>query len=143
MAVGTRAVLIRGPSGSGKSDLALRLLMGAAAGVVGDAEVMLISDDQVTYERRANQIMLSPPQSIAGKLEVRGIGILEVAYRPEAPLGIIVDLVDRYQVPRMPEAGEHDVLLGLAVPKIVLWPFEASAPIKAALALWSTNEVGT
>ena len=142
VALGERAVLLRGPPGAGKSDLALRLMMDGAAGVIGSAIGMLVADDQVRLERHGETIMLSPPNPTAGKLEVRGLGILDVAYRPEAPLGLVVDLVARDAVPRMPEAGEHAIILGLAVPRVSLWAFEPSAPLKVALALWSTPESG-
>jgi serine kinase of HPr protein (carbohydrate metabolism regulator) len=143
VALGERAVLLRGAAGAGKSDLALRLIMDGAAGVIGSAIGMLVADDQVKVERRGEAIVLSPPNAIAGKLEVRGLGILDVVYRPEARLGLLVDLVARESVPRMPEAGEHELILGLVIPRIRLWAFEPSAAIKVALALWATPDNGS
>ena len=69
VAIGSRAVLITGPSGCGKSDLALRLL---------DRGFELVSDDQTIVKRDGDRLVATAPPNIAGKLEVRGIGIVEV-----------------------------------------------------------------
>ena len=69
VAVDGRAVLITGPSGSGKSDLALRLL---------DRGFTLVSDDQTIVRREGNKLIASAPPNIAGKLEIRGVGIVEM-----------------------------------------------------------------
>ncbi|WP_339852838.1 HPr kinase/phosphatase C-terminal domain-containing protein [uncultured Nisaea sp.] len=125
VAIDGRAVLLRGPSGSGKSDLALRLIEGGA---------MLVSDDQTRLVREAGRLVASAPDTIAGQLEVRGVGIVPVANTRRAPLDLVIDLVPSEQVERFPEAGSC-TYLDLTVPLLALAPFEASAPAKVRLAL--------
>ena len=79
------AILFRGPSGCGKSDLALRCINRGAS---------LISDDQTMLCKENNKIFASPPATIAGKLEVRGLGIVEFPYIKRAQLTLVLDLVD-------------------------------------------------
>ncbi len=85
IAIDGRAVLLRGASGSGKSDLALRLI---------DAGARLVADDQSELWRRGEAIIVRAPATIAGLLEVRGIGIVRLDALPEAPLALIADLVE-------------------------------------------------
>jgi serine kinase of HPr protein (carbohydrate metabolism regulator) len=125
VALGNSGVLIRGPSGSGKSDLALRLIDEGAA---------LVSDDQVELVPRDGRLYASAPATIAGLIEVRGIGIVNVPRAAAQPLALVVDLVARDEVPRMPDAREVE-LAGARLPALSLWPFEASAPLKVRLAL--------
>jgi|GEM_PF-138292 len=112
IAVGSRAVLFRGPSGAGKSDLALRCLSSSflqagahKAGLLTAAvqPIMLVSDDQVQLHREGMSILAGPPAAIAGKIEVRGIGIVELAHASDVPLVLIMDLLDSDGVERMPE----------------------------------------
>lgn len=132
VALGAVAALLRGPSGSGKSDLALRFVLGAPP-QLGAA---LVSDDQLLVERRGDRLIARPPAAIAGKIEVRGIGIVELPYRAEADLRLIIDLADPADVPRLPElGGEGAEICGVSIPVLALTPFEASAPIKLRLAL--------
>ena len=118
-------VLLRGPSGSGKSDLALRLIDGGAA---------LVADDRVVLSRHGDDVMAAVPETIAGKLEVRGLGIVRLPAAAAPPLRLVVDLVRPGDVERLPKATET-VLLGVALPVLNLAPFEASAPAKVRLAL--------
>lgn len=125
VALGGEGILLRGPSGSGKSDLALRLIDGGAR---------LVADDQTELRRVKGTLMMRAPAMIAGCLEVRGVGILRVPSLPAAPLRLVVDLVAPDAVERLPEPAEC-ALLGLSVPLLRLAPFEASAPAKLRLAL--------
>ncbi len=135
VALGRAAALIRGPSGSGKSDLALRFLFLARRGPAALEAPLLVADDQVELIRAGAGILVRAPRSIRGKLEVRGIGIVEVKSAAEAELKLVVDLVWPQQVERMPEADKSVQLLGLDIPSLELRPWETSAPIKLALAL--------
>lgn len=132
IAHGDKAVLLRGASASGKSDLALRCLFLNTP----DEEYKLVSDDQVRLERKDNKLVASAPFSIFGKIEVRGIGIVEIDAIPSANVHLIVDLVPAEEVPRMPENPLPQAsLLGLNLPYLKLNPFENSAPLKLQLAL--------
>lgn len=135
IALGPGAALIRGPSGSGKSDLALRFLFLARRGPAALEAPILVADDQVRLSRDGNRILASAPESIRGKMEVRGVGIIEVKTLAEAELKLVVDLVWPEQVERMPDLDDAAELLGRRVPRLQLRPWEASAPIKLALAL--------
>ena len=131
------AVLLRGASGAGKSDLALRLIDGpqGSAGLVGPAR--LVGDDQVCLVRQGDVILASAPATTSGKLEIRGLGIVEMAATPQARLALVVDLSDHETIPRMPEADAMQVtILGVTVARIMVDPAAASAParIRAALA---------
>ncbi|HKM70172.1 MAG TPA: HPr kinase/phosphatase C-terminal domain-containing protein [Stellaceae bacterium] len=124
VAIEGEAMLLRGPPGAGKSDLALRLIDGGAR---------LVADDQALLRRADNHVLARAPAAIAGLIEVRGVGILRVDPADEAPLSLLVDLVPSAKVERLPE-GRFEVVLGLAIPLIALAPFEASATAKLRLA---------
>lgn len=135
VALGRAAALLRGPSGSGKSDLALRFLFLARRGPAALEPPTLVADDQVQLKRDGNRILVKAPESIRGRIEVRGVGIVEVKSHPDADLALVVDLVSPAEVPRMPEGDDVARLLGVDVPLIRLAPWEASAPVKLAVAL--------
>jgi HPr kinase/phosphorylase len=118
------AILLRGPPGAGKSDLALRLIEGGAR---------LLADDQALLRRSDNHVLVRAPAAIAGLIEVRGVGIVRVDSVDEAPLALLVDLVPSAQVERIPD-HRFEVVLGLSVPLIALAPFEVSAAAKLRLA---------
>lgn len=123
-----RAVLLRGPSGAGKSDLALRLL---------EAGGRLVADDQTRLTRRGRALVATAPATLAGLIEVRGVGIVKLArgqVLAQAPLALLVDLVPADRVERLPEPAE-ETLLDVDLPVLALAPFEASAPAKLRLAL--------
>ena len=125
VAIDGRAVLLRGAPGSGKSDLALRLI---------DAGARLVADDQSELCRCGDALIVRAPATIAGLIEVRGIGIFRLDALAEAPVTLIADLVPAEKVERLP-ARRSETILGVAVPLIALAPFEASAAAKLRLAL--------
>ena len=127
VAIDGRAVLIEGRSGSGKSDLALRLI---------DRGATLVSDDYTVLVRDRVRVLAQPPATIAGRIEVRGVGIVEMPHVERVPAALVVCLAD--QVERLPEASESRTIAGIAVPMIALNGHEASAPVKVALALART-----
>ena len=128
VALGDRAVLLRGASGAGKSDLAYRFLK-LPIEYSGEA-LHLIADDQVGLARLGNAIRVSPPATIAGRLELRNIGIVEMPYLTDVELGFIVDLRAQSEIARLPDWTKTEEILGLPIPIIALAPFEASAPLK-------------
>lgn len=124
VAIGGRGVLLTGPSGSGKSDLALRLI---------DRGAVLVSDDQVAIARVGDRLVASAPATIAARIEVRGIGIVERACKA-VPLALCIALdamPERMPPERLPARSFEDV----ALPLLALAPFEGSAPLKVELAL--------
>jgi HPr kinase/phosphorylase len=117
-------ILLLGPSGTGKSDLALRLI---------DRGAKLIADDRVDLVDDASRIVLSAPARIKGLIEVRGLGILRFA-NVAAPLVLAIELVGAGAVERLPEP-DAELFCGRRIPLLRLHPFELSAPIKVELAL--------
>jgi serine kinase of HPr protein (carbohydrate metabolism regulator) len=117
-----QGVLLLGPPGSGKSDLALRLI---------DRGAVLIADDRVAVSG-GDPALLSAPAAIAGRMEVRGVGLLPMPHADGVPARLAVDLSaapDRLPLPATLQVGEA------RVPLMRLAPFEASAPIKVELAV--------
>lgn len=135
VALGRSAALLRGPSGAGKSDLALRFLFLARRGPAALEPPTLIADDQVRVRREGARLLVEAPPTLRGKLEVRGLGIVDMKTVADAELVLVADLVAATEVERMPEADASVRLLGLDVAAIRLVAAEASAPIKLALAL--------
>src|SRR5882757_3028333 len=115
VALDGRGVLLRGPSGSGKSDLALRLI---------DAGARLVADDQTELRRQGDTIFARAPATIAGLIEVRGVGIIRLEPVAEAPITLVVDLVSPEIIERLP-AHRNEPVLGLNLPVIAIAPFEA------------------
>ena len=123
--IGGTGVLLLGPSGSGKSDLALRLI---------DAGAGLVADDQVLVEKRGGRLLGRAADQLAGLVEVRGIGILRLPHRAWSALGLAVELAPGETLPRLPDPRNH-ALLGIELPLIRLDPRAPSACAKVRLAL--------
>jgi HPr kinase/phosphorylase len=134
IALAGRAALIRGPSGSGKSDLALRCLMQPPTRLL-PISVELVADDQVLIERHDHNLRVRSPPAIRGLLEVRGLGIIRTPAIESAQLSLVVNLVAADKVERMPEPRRDVVIAGVPAPYIEIAAFEVSAPLKLLLAL--------
>jgi HPr kinase/phosphorylase len=122
--LGGVGILLLGASGSGKSDLALRLI---------DAGARLVADDRTDLHRDGERLIASVPAAIAGRIEVRGLGIVPVAHVASAPVGLAVDLVGPERIERLPPP-RFRTWLGTDVQLLALNPFEASAAAKVRLA---------
>ncbi len=132
IALGEDGILLRGPSGSGKSDLALRLV---------DAGALLVADDQTELTRRGEALMMSAPATLAGLIEIRGLGIVRVASIAAVRLRLVVDLTAAALIERLPEP-RCATLDGLSFPLLALDPFAASAVAKLRFALAAAAPVG-
>ncbi|HEY8593580.1 MAG TPA: aldolase [Sphingomicrobium sp.] len=119
-----RAVLITGRSGSGKSDLGLRLI---------DRGFTLVSDDQTLVKRHGDRLLAAAPATIAGKLEIRGIGIVEIGHVDDVPLALVVELSS--DIERYPEDGRERLILGVSVPAVAVDAMTPSAAAKVVVAL--------
>src|SRR5947209_8308550 len=119
-----RAVLITGASGSGKSDLTLRLL---------DRGFTLVSDDQTIVKKDGDRLIASPPPAIKGKLEIRGIGIIDMDVVTEVPVALLVELTSDIQ--RLPDDSRERPILGVTLPLVSMDAMTASAASKVSLAL--------
>lgn len=124
VAIGGRAVLLCGPSGVGKSDLALRLI---------DRGATLVSDDYTLLKWVDGRLEATAPQTITGMMEVRGIGLVDMPCIDYARVALMVDLSD--DIDRMPADPEERMIAGAAIPVVRIAPLEPSAPIKVELAL--------
>lgn len=123
-----RGILLRGPSGAGKSDLALRLV---------EAGGRLVADDQTALVQQGRGLVATPPGTLAGLLEVRGVGIVKLGRAQllaRATIALLVDLVPPDRIERLPDRA-RETLFGVDLPVVTLAPFEASAPAKLRLAL--------
>ncbi len=123
VAIDGGGILLRGPSGSGKSDLALRMIDGGA---------QLVADDQTVLRRVGDRVVAAAPSTIAGLIEIRGIGIIRMAVSEPVPLLLIADLVDARDVERLPTRA-CETILGVSVERTALAPFEDSAAAKLRL----------
>ncbi|MGN6819732.1 MAG: HPr kinase/phosphorylase [Sphingomonas sp.] len=124
VAIDGRAVLIDGASGAGKSDLALRLI---------DRGATLISDDYTLLQRSGRELIASPPDTIAGRIEVRGLGVLPLPHVEKIPVALLVHLTESPE--RMPLTDEVRRIAGLDIREVAVDPRTASAAIKVELAL--------
>ena len=114
--VGARAVLIRGPSGSGKSRLALDLIAAASVGRLRFAR--LVGDDRVHLEKTGGRLLVRPAATLAGLIEQRGAGIRQLPYEPCAVVGLVVDLAAK-DAERLPQQSQIE-LEGVTLPRLAV-----------------------
>jgi HPr kinase/phosphorylase len=136
VSVGDRAVLIRGPSGSGKSRLAFDLVLAGRSGQIPPA--VLVGDDRLYLEANQGQIVVRPAPELAGLIEIRGLGIRRCDFTGEAVVGLVVDLsaADAERLPA-PEALLTRIH-GVQLPRIPVGPSHAALPLVVA-ALTTTD----
>jgi len=130
VALGGHGVLIRGASGSGKSSLLLSLLDGSPAAA------KLVADDRAHVTVEGGRVLASVPEAIAGKMEIRGVGIVQRSYVASVAVDLVVDLLPLDECPRMPSEEESRVVLeGVALPRIFVatGAHDGAARVRAAL----------
>lgn len=131
IALGSGAALLKGAPGAGKSDLALRFISSFS-----ESGAILVADDQVRVWRDGDGLAAGPPETLAGLLEVRGIGIVEMPHVAAARLDLVVTLSTAAAIPRLPpDPLPCEEMLGCSVPMLALGAFEGSAAAKLKLAL--------
>lgn len=129
--VGARAVLIRGPSGSGKSRLALDLIEAGRGGCL--LLTRLVADDRVYLEAVHRRLLARPAPALAGLLEVRGVGLLQLQHEPTAVVGLVVDLAADDAV-RLPEPAQRQAeIAGVLLPRLAVAAGEAALPALLAV----------
>ena len=128
--VGDRAVLIRGPSGVGKSRLAFDLILAGRAGQIAPA--VLIGDDRVRLQAGEGQLVVRPVRELAGLIEIRGLGIRRCDFAAEAIVGLVVDLAAG-DAERLPPLGALQIELnGVKIPRIPVGTGFAALPLVVA-----------
>jgi serine kinase of HPr protein (carbohydrate metabolism regulator) len=126
VAISQKAVLLAGPPGAGKSDVALRLI---------DAGATLVADDQTELSVEGGKLFAAPPPTIAGMMEVRHVGLLKMPFLPRAEVALYVELQPMdAALERLPEDDAVE-FLGCAVRRIRLHAFAASTPAKIRIIL--------
>jgi serine kinase of HPr protein (carbohydrate metabolism regulator) len=130
VAIGADGVLIRGSSGSGKSSLVLGLI---------DRDPLttrLVADDRVKLAVERGRLIAAAPAALAGKLEVRGQGIVDIAYASPSAVALVVDLLPPEECPRMPEPPEREVaILNVVLPRLMLPIGANDGPVRVCFAV--------
>jgi HPr kinase/phosphorylase len=135
--VGDRAVLICGPSGSGKSRLAFDLILAGRAGQMAPAT--LVGDDRVHLHASDGELVVRPAPALAGLIEIRGLGIRRCAFAPQAPVGLVVDL-DAVDAERLPPPEALGVKIkGILLPRIPVKQGFTGLPLVIAALTMTAN----
>ena len=135
---GAHALLIRGPSGSGKSRLALEFIQ--AAGTRELRFARLVADDRVHLTAANGRLLARPAVSLAGLIEVRGTGLLRLRYEPCAVIGLVVDL-SAGESSRLPAPEQRQVVIdGIWLPRLAV--ASGVAPLPAVMALLNCPKDG-
>lgn len=128
--LGDRGIVITGPSGAGKTQLALALTCHAeAAGSFG----RLVADDQLFLSNHGGRLVAHAPDTIAGLVEARGVGPVRIAFERKAPVDLVVRLVARDAAERLPEP-KMETLLGCELPLLELAAGDIQAAVNAIAA---------
>jgi HPr kinase/phosphorylase len=132
--VGPRAVLIRGPSGSGKSRLAFALIHTSALSFT-----RLVGDDRLHIEAAHGRLLARPAGTLAGLIEIRGLGLRRLPYEPVAVVGLVMDL-EAADAERLPEPTTVTSLAGVTIPRLCATP--GADPLGILIAALRTADSG-
>lgn len=141
IAANGRAALIMGPSGAGKSTLALRAITTPYMDGGRLVTVTLVADDQVSIARQHGGLVAAPPATIAGKLEVRGVGIVDFPHLPLAGIALAVNLKPAREIERLPPGDLRHNILGIELPLVEIDASDPGATARLVLALLRTKHV--
>jgi HPr kinase/phosphorylase len=135
--VDNRAVLIRGPSGSGKSHLAFDLILAGRAGQIPKA--VLVGDDRVHLQASEGQVVVRPARELAGLIEIRGLGIRRCEFARQAVVGLVVDLCadDAERLP--PPEALQTIVSGVNIPRIPVGAGFTALPIVLAALIMAAS----
>jgi serine kinase of HPr protein (carbohydrate metabolism regulator) len=125
-----RGVLICGPSGAGKTTLALALISQFTA---AGRFARLVADDQLFARVAGNRLIVSCPPAIAGMVEVNGLGPRRLPHRDCAVIDLVVTLVGQAEAPRYQEP-QSETVLGVVLPRLELPARNATAAALVVLA---------
>jgi serine kinase of HPr protein (carbohydrate metabolism regulator) len=128
--VDTSAVLIRGPSGSGKSRLAFELILAGRSGQL--PPVRLVGDDRIRLRASHGHLMVRPAPELAGLIEIRGLGIRRYEFTEQAMVGLVVDLAaaDAERLP--PPDALFVTIFGFMIPRIPVMSGWSALPLVIA-----------
>ena len=136
--IGAKATLIRGPAGSGKSGLAWSLVTAGARGLLPLAR--LVADDRAYVEAHSGRLLVRPAPELAGRIEVRGLGIRRIEFEPIAVVGLVIDL-DAKDHGRLPEQKAASAeICGVRLPRLGVAPGMPALPL--VLAVHRTGPTG-
>jgi serine kinase of HPr protein (carbohydrate metabolism regulator) len=128
--VGSKAALIRGPAGSGKSRLVWDLLQAAAQGALPFAR--LVADDRAYLEARGDRLLVRPAPALAGMMEIRGLGIQRLAYEPLAAVRLVVDLAAEDAVRHPEHKAQQTAIDGIFLPRLAVAAGMSALPVVLA-----------
>jgi serine kinase of HPr protein (carbohydrate metabolism regulator) len=131
------AVLIRGPSGSGKSRLAFDLILAGRAGQIPPAT--LVGDDRLLFEARRGRLVAGHAPALAGLIEIRGLGIRRIAFQAEAEVSLVVDLDARDAERLPPPDALLTTIAGVELPRVPVAKGFSAFPLVVA---WLTTIEG-
>lgn len=137
VAIGGHGVLLMGRPGAGKSSLALQLIDQPGHGLSGTLRTArLVADDQVVLQRRHGAILASAPTSLAGLIEIRGVGVVRVPVQREVQLVLAARLTGIGEIERLPDAEDTRImLLGVMLPMVHIDASLAAAPARLRAAI--------
>jgi len=127
-------MLLLGDAGAGKSDLALQLVTTAFLDNGSLVTIRLISDDQVSLSRSLDDLIATPPPRIAGKIEVRGIGILPIAFEQGIKIVLAIAIRPAHEIERLPQIQATHTILDVELPLIAVDGSKPGAPSKIVMA---------
>lgn len=142
IALDGHAAIIRGASGLGKSDLALRCMASAPNGLI-EGSVKLVADDYTELHDESGGLYARSPENIKNLMEIRGLGLFQVDAVPSAKVALVVDIVPAADIERLPDPDAETSIAGFNIPAICLDAFEASAAVKLLLVLNSLRISGS